>query len=459
MFFIKNCIKLIIFMQITNMKKNLLLFFIISFLFTACASNNINNVDSSNENKTEIDTGKFNYEGWRNLIKDSFKIVSRTCNLLIDLWGNIITWIAGSDFVKQWLDNERNLVPYSDFVPYSIDQTYQYDNIISEKFSSNENNKINYKKIFLRSPNGISSYPLVNSIFVADTNNNKILKIDLTKGITSTFFDGTYNKHANKTFLFPKSISTDSLGNLYVIEAESNKIHRITPDGKNIEVFAGSRKQGSDNGMKSKASFNNPNGMIADMLANIYVADTKNNLIRKITNKGNVTTFAGTGMVGKNNGNKSQASFNCPEGIIIDSKNIIYISDTKNHLIRKIKNGIVTTIAGSGKKASIDGNGKLASFEFPGSMSIDKDDNIYVVETKTNKIRKITNKGKVTTIAGSGISGINDGTGNKSSFNSPTGITTTISGFTYVSDTNNNKIRQISEDGEVLTLELNEEIK
>ena len=157
------------------------------------------------------------------------------------------------------------------------------------------------------------------------------------------------------------------------------------------------------------------------------------------------------GLKGSTDGAGTVARFNNPSDVAVDGSGNVYVSDFNNHKIRKISTaGVVTTLAGSGLIGSDDGTGTAASFHNPMGIALDKTGNIYVADWRNHKIRKITASGEVTTLAGSGSSGFTDGVGTAARFNLPVGIAVDGSGNVYVADTGNHRIRKIS-GGSVLT--------
>ena len=176
--------------------------------------------------------------------------------------------------------------------------------------------------------------------------------------------------------------------------AERNRftIRKITPEGL-VTTFAGSGTRGSSDGTGASASFYFPMGLAVDSSGNVYVADEANNLIRKITPTGVVSTFAGSGSRGSTNGTGTEASFNGPIGIALDSSGNVYVSDNGNHLIRKITSaGVVSTLAGTGSQGFENGEGTAASFYSPNGISVDSTGNVYVADTYNHLIRKIITK-------------------------------------------------------------------
>ena len=222
---------------------------------------------------------------------------------------------------------------------------------------------------------------------------------------------------------------------------------------QNVSTLAGSGVIGSTDATGILASFNNPGGLAVDASGNIYVADQSNHKIRMITPAGVVTTFAGSGTPTSIDGTGTAASFNLPSGIAIDGAGNLYVAECYNHAIRMITPaGVVTTFAGSGVVGSTDGTGTTASFNYPTDITIDATGDLYVSDLNNHKIRKITPAGVVTTFAGSGLNGSADGTGTAASFYQPLGICSDLSGNIYVADYSNNKIRKITPAGVVTTI-------
>lgn len=164
-----------------------------------------------------------------------------------------------------------------------------------------------------------------------------------------------------------------------------------------------------------------------------------------------VTTIAGTGTAGSANGMGTEAQFNGPTGIAVDTTGVIYVSDQSNNRIRKIVDSNVSTFAGS-TWGYIDDIGTAARFQYPAGIAIDKTGNLYVADSNSHRIRKITPAGVVTTFAGSGYTGLVDGTGTAARFNFPSGIAVDSAGVVYVADTSNERIRKITSEKVVSTL-------
>src|SRR5690349_90404 len=266
------------------------------------------------------------------------------------------------------------------------------------------------------------------------------------------------------SFYYPCGIAVDSAGNVYVSEILNQTIRKITPAGVVTTIAGQVGVNGSTDGPGAVARFSNPADLAIDNAGNLYVADNLNSTIRKIvlgssTRDITVSTFAGTpGVIGSNNGTGAAASFNGPYGLSVDGAGNIYVADTFNHTIRKITSTrVVTTLAGTaGVYGAADGTGSAARFNTPTDITVNSAGTLlYVADYGNNEIRKITSTRVVSTLAGSvnnppGGAGYVDGTGRAARFSEPNGIA--VAGTTvYVSDANNT-IRKITSAGVVTTL-------
>lgn len=197
----------------------------------------------------------------------------------------------------------------------------------------------------------------------------------------------------------PNSIVKDSQGNTYIAGMRESKIFKLDSDG-NLSIYAGSHTAAFKDGALTEAQFRNPYAVAVDSLGNIFVADSGNNVIRKINPEtGTVSTFAGARTTGDKDGKGSIAEFNFPVGLVIDHNDNLFVSDQRNHLIRKIdKYGKVSTIAGSTTSGYQDGKDNEALFRYPGALALDPKDNLYILDGGNKQLRMISRDGTVKTI-------------------------------------------------------------
>ena len=290
------------------------------------------------------------------------------------------------------------------------------------------------------------------NVYVADYDNHVIRKIEQNGSVITLAGSGspgfTNAKGVLASFNHPRDVAVDSYGSVFVVDCENHCIRKITLTGY-VSTFAGTGSAGSTDGPGAAASFKSPSGITIDYYGTLYITDSGNHLIRKITPYGEVTTLAGTGSAGSVNGTGTAASFNNPFGIALGNSlsgfGYIVVADQSNNLIRKITfAGVVTTFAGSGSAGSDDGQGMAASFNNPYGITADHYGNVYVTNCNTHTIRKINSTGDVTTLAGTGNIGFANAMVINASFNFPTGIVVDRQGSLYISDSGNNTIRKIS---------------
>jgi sugar lactone lactonase YvrE len=298
------------------------------------------------------------------------------------------------------------------------------------------------------------------NLYVADFSNHTIRKID-PAGTVSTLagqarsFGSADGTGAEARFTNPQDIAVDANGTIYVADAGNHTIRRITADGV-VSTLAGvAGQKGSTDGPIADARFNSPTGLAVDNAGNLLVVDRLNSTVRMITPGGTVSTLAGKpDTVGSTDGNGANARFKFPNDVAVDAQGTIYVSDGDNFTVRRIRNGVVSTLAGrAGEQGSVDGNGSNARFERPTGISVDGLGNVYLGDRLGEAVRKIDPAGNVSTLAGtSNAPGAEDGIGAQARFSQPDGIAVDSAGNVFVSDRRNNNIRKISSSAVVTTL-------
>ena len=237
---------------------------------------------------------------------------------------------------------------------------------------------------------------------------------------------------AAATFFQPNGVAIDAADNLYVADTDNNLIRKITPDGT-VSTLAGST-QGYVDGNGTAAKFDRPTGIVVDAFGNLYISDTQNRRIRKITPSGQVSTLAGNSSSQAVDGTGTAASFSRPLGLALDGSGNLYVADQGAGYIRKITPmGVVTTVYGG---TSLD----------PYQLALDKAGNIYVASESDNDIIEITPNGALSVFAGNSniIGGSLDGTGKAAGFYYPSGLTIDANGNLLVIDGGNGLIRKIT---------------
>lgn len=283
------------------------------------------------------------------------------------------------------------------------------------------------------------------SIIVVDCPNHKIKKITKDRVITIAGSTKGYADGAgpDAKFDLPSGVCLDKDGHYIVADCGNNTIRRVNRfDGTVTTVV--SPKGGYLDGPIGEARFMSPFGICSDSHGNIFVSDRGNHKIRKIDVNGTVTTIAGS-TEGNAYGIGTEAKFNCPNGVCVNDQGVIVVADGKNHSIKKISpNGVVSTLAGS-TAGFADAFAEHAKFNNPYLVAFDGDGSVLVADCSNNRIRKVTQSGVVTTLAGSGRQGLLNGPGLSAEFDSPSGLCYDPSdGSVLVADHNNGVIRKLS---------------
>ncbi|SUS07603.1 hypothetical protein DF3PB_470014 [uncultured Defluviicoccus sp.] len=315
--------------------------------------------------------------------------------------------------------------------------------------------------LFFPLPTGLA-LDATGNYYVADSMTNTIHKIT-GAGVVSLLAGavgqaGSADGTTGARFNHPTGVTVVPFGTVFVADSANATIRRIATDGT-VGTFAGSPTvRGNADGTGTNATFAAPQGLAHDSTGNLYLADAANHTIRRISSAGAVTTVAGTaGVAGTADGLSAAARFNRPEGVAVDAWGVLYVADTRNNTIRRIgPEGMVTTLAGvPGVSGSDNGVGLAATFNEPAGIAVDPFGNLVVADAGNNAIRRVTPAGAVTTLAGlPTVAGHQDGTGLDVWFNHPRAVVSDPTGTIYVADTGNAAIRKISSQGQVTTVAL-----
>jgi len=283
----------------------------------------------------------------------------------------------------------------------------------------------------INSPTGIGNCP---GVFFGDSGQAKVARLNT-----------------------PGDVAIDAGGNLYIADTNNHRIRKVDPAGV-ITTYAGNgtpcalpTNTCGDGGLATAANLKNPSSVVLDSTGNLYIADTGDHKIRKVDTGGNISTVVGTGNISANgDGTATTKNVKSPEGLAIDSSNVLYISDTGHHTIRTLNGLNITTIAGDGFAGFIDDPTVPlnAEFNFPKAIAVNSaGTKIYVADTNNNLIREISGTA-VKTFAGDNnfilTNGGDGGQANLAGLNAPTGVSLDSLGNVFISDTNNNKIRKVN---------------
>lgn len=296
-------------------------------------------------------------------------------------------------------------------------------------------------------------------VYIADSDNNRIRKVD-THGVISTVagtgvagFTGDGALAVNAKLYFPQEVAVDNLGNLFIADMENSRIRKVDTNGI-ITTVAGTALYGysGDGGPATNASLAFPLSVTPDNLGNLYIADTQNSRIRKVNANGIITTVAGTNTTGfsGDGGPANVAVLNHPGQVALDSTGNLFIADSSNHRIRKVDtNGIITTVAGGGG-AGFSGDGHAATnaqLGLPAAVAVDSIGDLFILDTGNARVRKVDTSGVIFTVAGSsgiGYSG-DGGPATSATLSKPSGIALDSLGNLFIADTDNSRIRKVSE--------------
>ena len=293
-------------------------------------------------------------------------------------------------------------------------------------------------------------------LYIADQYNHRVRHIDPFGIVETIAGDGTAGTGGdggaatNAQLLYPTAVTRDAAGNLYIADRDNNRVRKVDTNGL-ITTFAGTGVAGNtgDGGAATNARLRFPSGVAVDSSGNVYIADRDNNRIRKVNTDGLIATFAGNGIAGYlgDGGAATNARLRNPVGLALDNTGKLYIADQNNHAIRRIKGGVIATVAGVGT-GGFNGDeiaATNATLNKPAGVAIGADGNLYIADTDNHRIRWVDDTGIIHSLAGmtnSGFSG-DGGPATNAQLYTPFAVMVDDSGVVALSDYNNQRIRQI----------------
>ncbi len=303
------------------------------------------------------------------------------------------------------------------------------------------------------------------NVYVADRHNNQVFKIALNGILTVVAGNGLSCGSSadgiaatSVSFCGPWGIALDAAGNLYLTDLFGSKVRKVDAATGIISTVAGNGNAafGGDNGPAASASLNRPRGVAVDGAGNVFIADSANGRIRKVSAAGIITTIAGNGTVGySGDGGPATAAMIDPEGLALDAGGNLYFGDSGSGRVRVVKtNGIVSTFAGGGSAAPNNVAATSAALGRPTGVFVNASGNVYIGDDASNKVYKVS-AGIITTVAGTGVQDFtgDGGPASAATFSNPDWVTADSAGNIYVSDLSNSRLRKISAaDGTINTI-------
>ncbi len=303
------------------------------------------------------------------------------------------------------------------------------------------------------------AYDAQGNLFIAETFNDRIRKVNASDGKISTVAGGAGNGYSGDggpataaRLNCPTGVAVDAQGNIYIAYRDNHRIRRVAAADGLITTFAGTGTPGSigDNGDAKLAQLNTPYRVLLDKQGNLLIADSENHRIRKVAADGKITTMAGTGVLGAagDGGPATNAQLNFPIGMALDADGNLFVADSDNHKTRRIAaaDGVISTIAGTGVRGNTGDGGDAAAARigFPEGVWVDAQKNIFIADTFNDRIRRIAAAtGIINTVAGNGLNGYSgDGTSATGTrLNCPTEIITDAAGRLLIADRDNHRVR------------------
>ena len=315
------------------------------------------------------------------------------------------------------------------------------------------------------SPNGVA-VDATGNLFITDSGNNRVRKVSTNGVITTVVGNGTFSFSGDgglatsASLNYPLGVAVDATGNLFIADYSNNRIRKVSTNGVITTVAGnGTSAFSGDGGVATNASLSYPSGVAVDAAGKLFIVDSNNNRIRKISATGVITTVAGNGSPGYSGdgGLATSASLNYPWGVAVDATGNLFVADYNNNRLRKVSaTGVITTVAGNGTPG-YSGDGGLAtsaSLNYPESVAVDAAGNLFIADYYNNRLRKVSSNGTITTAAGNGSPGYSGdgGAATNANLNTPWGVAVDATGNLFIADSHNNRIREVSPNGIIATV-------
>lgn len=308
----------------------------------------------------------------------------------------------------------------------------------------------------LNSPTGVI-FDGAGNVFIADYGNSVVRKVNTVGIITTVAGTGTAGINADTMATaaqlnHPAGVAVDATGNLFIADFGNHVVRKVTPDGI-IRTYAGTGAAGytGDNSAATLAQLNNPGGIALDAAGNLYIAETGNHIIRKVSTTGIITTVAGLGVAGSsgNGGPAIAAKLNAPSGVAVDALGNVYIADLLNNVVRKVNtSGIISNFAGTGAQGFSGDNGpaSMAALNRPSSLSVVGLNTVYITDQGNSRVRVVDSLGTIRTFAGRNTNGYSGdgGLATSAELSSPRGVAADGWSRVYIADYDNNVIRVVT---------------
>jgi sugar lactone lactonase YvrE len=306
----------------------------------------------------------------------------------------------------------------------------------------------------------VATFPMIVSVLFLAAAVSPVAIIDTVAGNGTSALSGEHGTAAGASLFEPFGVAVDRAGNLYIADTSNHRIRKLSTTGV-VTTVVGNGIGGfsGDGGAATIATLNTPIGLAVDNAGDLYIADAFNNRVRKVNSARVITTVAGDGdaRFSGDHAAATSASLSAPFGVAVDKAGNLYIADTSNHRIRRVDtSGMIATVAGNGREGFFGDGGEAtqASLNFPTGVAVDRAGNLFITDQSNHRIRKVNTVGVITTVAGNGRESFSgDGGGaTQASLNLPTGMAVDAAGNLFIADTSNHRIRKVSTAGVITTV-------